>query len=179
LPQARITFFGNDWRSDVQLRLCSAASRGVWADLMTFMMEAVPFGSLLINGRPPTLDEIAALTVTPVKVVRAAIKELGERGVYSVDPDGTIYSRRMRRDAERAAEARANGKKGGNPKLKGGDNQGGKPTDKGSGGGGLTPGVKPHAFLTERTPRRRRRSGFSMPARRSSARGPEGRSSGS
>jgi hypothetical protein len=42
--------------------------------------------------------------------------------VFSRDADGTIYSRRMRRDAERAEEDKKNGKKGGNPKLKDGVN---------------------------------------------------------
>jgi hypothetical protein len=146
MPQARITFFGNDWRSDSRLRLCSAASRGVWIDLMTFMMEAEPFGSLLINGMRPTAEQIAALTVTPVKVVRVAMTELENNGVYSKDADGTVFSRRMRRDAERAAEARANGRTGGNPRLKPQHNDEDKPgVNPPHNLEGLPQGDKPHA----------------------------------
>lgn len=153
MPQASVRFFGNDWRSDARLRLCSAAARGVWIDLMSFMMEAQPFGSLLINGERPTIEQIAALTVTPVRIVKKGMEELERNGVYSVDPDGTIYSRRMRRDAQRAAEATLNGKKGGNPKLKGHDGPDDKPKDKGGGyEGGLTPYVKPHGNTPNPTP---------------------------
>lgn len=149
MPQSYIKFYGNDWRSDPRLRLCSAASRGVWIDLITIMMEAEPFGHLLVNGAAPTEQEIAALTVTSTAVIRKAMAELAEKGVYSKTPEGVIYSRRMVKDAARLAEAREHGKRGGNPRLKGRsgeeDNAPDKPRDNGGGyGGGLTPTLIPH-----------------------------------
>ena len=48
--------------------------------------------------------------------------ELEEAGVYSRTDDATVYSRRMLKDQEREAQAKANGSKGGNPKVKGGVN---------------------------------------------------------
>lgn len=87
------------------------------------MMEAEPFGHLLINGRQATVQEIAILTVTPASVVRKSLEELDRNGVYSKTDDGTIYSRRMVRDAEKAREMQRRGKLGGNPTL----NQRGQP----------------------------------------------------
>ncbi len=106
MPQNFIKFYGNDWRSDPRLRECSAAARGVWIDLLTFMAEAEPFGHLLINGKLPTPDRLAALTVTPLKVMRTALAELEANGVFSRTDDGVIYSRRMLRDARRSEEGR-------------------------------------------------------------------------
>jgi hypothetical protein len=48
--------------------------------------------------------------------------ELAEAGVFSLDDDGTIFSRRMRKDIAKAETDKANGKKGGNPAVKGGVN---------------------------------------------------------
>jgi hypothetical protein len=106
MPQNYIKFYGNDWRSDPRLRVCSAASRGVWIDLITFMMEAEPFGYLLINDKQPTPEQIGMLTCTPPQVVKKALVELEEAGVFSRCEDGTIYSRRMVRDRERSEEGR-------------------------------------------------------------------------
>jgi hypothetical protein len=50
---------------------------------------------------------------------------LAERAVAAVlskDGDGTIFSRRMRRDEERAERDKANGREGDNPNLKRGGN---------------------------------------------------------
>jgi len=116
------------------------------------MMEAQPFGSLLINGERPTAEQIAALTVTPIPVVKKAMKELRERGVYSVDEDGTIYSRRMRRDAKRKIEAKQNGKLGGNPRLIGKDKPADKPPDNPTPTEGLTPLDKPQGNIPSPIP---------------------------
>jgi hypothetical protein len=156
MPQPYIKFFGVDWRSDPKLRLCSAASRGVWIDMITLMMESDRFGYLLIGGKAASVSDIAALTCTPPAVVKKAIDELGAKGVFSRDDAGVIFSRRMVRDAERQEQARNNGKMGGNPRLKGaggGDDNGpDKPRlngahnrpDKAAPTGGLTHGVKTH-----------------------------------
>src|SRR5690606_30968443 len=46
------------------------------------------------------------------------LEELARWGVFSRDRRGCIYSRRMVRDAKKAAIARKNGKNGGNPSLR-------------------------------------------------------------
>lgn len=131
MGQPYIRFFGTDWRSDPDLRLCSAASRGVWIDLISLMMESAEFGHLLVKHkvkqevkhRSPTDEEIAVLTSTPVAVVREAIAELEEHGVFSRTEDGVIFSRRMVRDQQQSLEMQARGRRGGNPKLGGGDDK--------------------------------------------------------
>lgn len=115
--QPWMKFFGSDWRSDPKLRACSLAARGLWADMMTLMHEATPYGHLLINGQPPPLSELAAQVGRPVREVRRALEELEANGVYSRTEAGVIFSRRMTRAAARSAIARANGSAGGNPAL--------------------------------------------------------------
>lgn len=117
MSQPYIRFFGVDWRSDPRLRLCSAAARGVWIDMLTLMMEATPFGHLMVNGEPATEAQLAALTCTPARVIRKATDELERNGVFSRAEGGVIFSRRMVRDAERQVKAKEDGRRGGNPKL--------------------------------------------------------------
>lgn len=118
MSQAFIKLFGSDWRSDPNLRMCSAAARGVWIDCITLMMEAEPYGCLVINGVAMTPTQIGQLTCTPVKVVIKALEELAATGVLSRNDAGVIYSRRMVRDKVKAETDKNNGRYGGNPKLK-------------------------------------------------------------
>jgi hypothetical protein len=80
----------------------------------------------LVSGRPVTAAQLANLVGGPGGEVEAQLDELEEAGVFSRDDGGVIYSRRMRRDEEKARKDRANGKAGGNPALKPGVNQGDK-----------------------------------------------------
>jgi hypothetical protein len=111
-------FYPSDWRSDPMLRLCSLAARGLWAELICLMHEAEPYGSMLVNGKRINKVQMAALVGVPEKECSALMLELEGAGVFSRDPDGTIYSRRMRRDHEKALKDKANGRSGGNPKLR-------------------------------------------------------------
>lgn len=108
------------------LRLCSAAARGLWVEMMCIMHDAEQYGSLLVNGRRIDKKQLAGLAGISEKECSALLLELEGNGVFSRDEDGTIYSRRMRRDFEKAIKDQNNGKGGGNPRLKGGVN----PTDK-------------------------------------------------
>jgi hypothetical protein len=85
------------------------------------MHEAVPRGSLLINGKRVMDRQLASLCACTEREIKTLVAELEMAGVFSRD-NGIIYSRRMRKDDERAARDRANGRKGGNPKVKGGVN---------------------------------------------------------
>jgi hypothetical protein len=87
-------------------------------EIIGLMSEADPRGSLLINGKQPTDQQLAAVCGVPVSEVSAAMAELRDAGVFRVDPDGTIYSRRMRCDDQATNTARANGAHGGNPYLR-------------------------------------------------------------
>jgi hypothetical protein len=110
-------------------------------DFLTFMAEATPYGHLLINGHKPTPQKLAALTLTPVAVIKKAIAELLENGVASQTDDGVLYSRRLVRDRERQEKARLDGVKGGNPKLR---EKGITPRDNNGTQSGITGGDNPH-----------------------------------
>jgi hypothetical protein len=115
-------FFPSDWRADPSLRMCSVGARGLWMELLCIMHEAQPRGSLVVNGRSLNDRQIAALAGARLDEVSAWLAELEDAGVFSREDDGTIYSRRMRRDVEKEEADKANGRKGGNPTLKAGVN---------------------------------------------------------
>lgn len=110
-------FYPTDWRADPRLRMCSLTARGLWIEMLTVMHEAVPYGHLLVSGRPLTDAQLAALAGAPTDQVSDAVGELEAAGVFSRTREGVIYSRRMTRDAKKSAIARKNGKNGGNPSL--------------------------------------------------------------
>lgn len=125
-----LKFFPSDWRADPALRICSVTARGLWMEMLCLMHSATPRGFLLVNGNVVTARQLAALAGSDVDEVQMCLAELEAAGVFSRDADGTIYSRRMRRDEQKFAEDKANGKLGGNPSLMGGDNPPENPPDK-------------------------------------------------
>ncbi|MBX7200323.1 MAG: hypothetical protein K1X51_13230 [Rhodospirillaceae bacterium] len=110
-------FYPSDWRADQMLRLCSPAARGLWLECMCLMHEARPYGHLLVNGRAVTDAQLGVLAGIPPDQTANLIAELDAAGVFSRRDDGVIYSRRMTRDAEKAAAGAVYGKRGGNPAL--------------------------------------------------------------
>lgn len=141
--QPWMKWYPADWRADPGLRMCSFAARGLWADLLALMHEGEPYGHLTINGRVPTSRQLAVMLGGTAKEIDALIAELMDAGVPSRTDDGVIYSRRMVRDKAKQDADRANGKGGGNPRLKGSDNPDPKPPDNGGDGPGDKPGVNP------------------------------------
>lgn len=111
-------FYPSDWRADPALRMCSLAARGLWAEMMCIMHEAEPYGHLLVNGITLDAKQLASLSGGALRETVNALAELDCCGVLSRTEDGTIYSRRMKRDREKAERDKANGKGGGNPRLK-------------------------------------------------------------
>lgn len=114
-----LKFYPSDWRADPALRVCSISARGLWMEMLCLMHDSQTRGSLMVNGRPVTPRQLASLAGCSVDEVETALTELEEAGVFSREPDGTIYSRRMRRDDDKARRDKANGSVGGNPSLKG------------------------------------------------------------
>lgn len=110
-------FYPADWRADPALRMCSLAARGLWMEMLSIMHEAAPRGSLLINGKNVGSKQLASLCGAAPREIVALLTELETAGVFSRTDDGTIFSRRMKRDDEKAARDKANGKTGGNPNL--------------------------------------------------------------
>jgi hypothetical protein len=118
-------FFWSDWRSDPGLKVSSFAAKGLWMDLLSIMHDADPHGYLMIAGRAPDFAQLAQLLGKPKREIQKLLNELDANGVYSMTPEGIIYSRRMVRDRRRREINRQNGKGGGNPALldKAPDNQ--------------------------------------------------------
>lgn len=116
-----------DWRADPGLRMCSLAARGLWADMLALMHEAEPYGHLLVNGIAPSNRQLAGLLGCEEKEIARCMQQLEECGVFSRSEDGTVISRRMLRDFYKRERDKANGKTGGNPRLKAGVGEGVNP----------------------------------------------------
>lgn len=110
-------FFWADWESDEALRLCSLASQGLWMRMLCLAAKADPTGYVTVNGRPLGVTDIARLAGVTETECESLLSELDRNGVFSRTRNGTIYSRRMMRDAKRRQIAQKNGKSGGNPNL--------------------------------------------------------------
>lgn len=113
-----IKFYGRDWLGDSQLRLCSLAARGLWIDLIALMASSQRRGYLEIGGKPVCdAGTISRIVCADAAEVGKMLTELEQAGVFSRDESGTIYSRRMVRDAAVSEQKRAAGLQGGNPAL--------------------------------------------------------------
>ena len=110
-------FVWNDWENDPALRLCSFAAQGLWMRLLCVCAKSDPVGYLTVDGHSPSHDDLALLIGRPAEELLPLLTELSDRGVYSRDAKGRLYSRRLVRDAKASAEARKTGKLGGNPSL--------------------------------------------------------------
>ena len=111
-------FYPNDWLGDPELRLCSAATRGVFIDLMCLMHKSKVYGKLLINGSSPSQGTLKTLLRIHHKTYHKAFKELLEYGVLKVDSEGVYYNARMIKDKALREMRRECGRLGGNPALK-------------------------------------------------------------
>jgi hypothetical protein len=110
-------FFWSDWETDPALRLCSFSAQGLWMRMLCIAAAHDPIGYVAVAGRALDETSIARMTGGMESEVRSLLGELAANGVFSRDRHGRIYSRRMIADARKAASARKNGKKGGNPSL--------------------------------------------------------------
>ena len=99
-------FWWRDHQGDAALRACSLAARGYWMELLCIAHEAEQVGYVLLNGKRPTGRQIAIIAGCSEREARKLEAELEEAGVFSRLPDGTIYSRRMVKDAEVAEAGR-------------------------------------------------------------------------
>jgi hypothetical protein len=93
-----------DWSADKALHPCSLAAKGFWIEMLCIMHCGTPVGHLTLGGKPATVRQMAANAYCTEKEARRYLAELEEAGVFSRTQDGTIYSRRMVKDAA-ASEA--------------------------------------------------------------------------
>lgn len=87
-----------EWRSSPELLQCSRAARSLWLDLCGLIYEAEDGGRLTLRGVAYDSRQLAAVLGDDPRTITATLKELGQAGVYSVDPDGVLFCRRIRRE---------------------------------------------------------------------------------
>jgi len=87
-------------------------------EMLAIMGEANPRGSLLMGASHASLDDLARSAGAERKEVERLMKELEAKSVFSRDPDGTIFNRRMRRDEVKDELNRTRGAEGGNPDIR-------------------------------------------------------------
>lgn len=104
-------FYPTDWKADNQLKLCSAASRGLWIEMLCICHQATPYGHFLIDGSVPTETELSVLTGIPTEQITALIGELASRSIFSRTSKGVIYSRKMVNDEKKSREGKKHVKK--------------------------------------------------------------------
>ena len=93
-------FFWADWLSDVNLRRCSPAARGLWMDMLCVAAQHEPVGYLCVNGESLEACDMARIAGVEEALATSLMAELARNGVYSRDRRGRLYSRRMVRDAQ-------------------------------------------------------------------------------
>jgi len=108
-----IMFYTGDWLKDPAVRCLSLEARGLWIDMLCLMYESPVRGFLsLANGTPVTAPLLARMVGGGQEQVERLLEELDACGVFSVDENGVVYSRRMVADEKlREAKSKA-GKKG-------------------------------------------------------------------
>ena len=111
-------FYPGDWLRDTGLRSCSAAARGLWMDILCFMHEGSPYGYLKVNHKVILSPNLARMCGLTLQETEGCLAELAEAGVFEIDEEGVIFSRRMIRDEELRNKRAACGHLGGNPTLK-------------------------------------------------------------
>ncbi len=132
-------FFRGDWRSDPGLRLCSAAARGVWIEVICLLYDGNPCGTLTsTKGEPLTPEQVARSCSLMTDEVVAGLAELeandvfarafakanslanapfcqsvlDENGAERLLPDGVIFSRKIVRDAQLSEKRSSAGRQG-------------------------------------------------------------------
>jgi hypothetical protein len=121
-------FWWQDYEGDDALRLVSLAAQGLWMRMLCAMHRGEPHGHLAVNGNAPTARQLSIMLCATEREITKLVPELEAAGVLSRTDAGIIYSRRLVRDKAIRDQAIVDGRRGGNPALKGK----GKP-------GGLTP----------------------------------------
>jgi 5'-deoxynucleotidase YfbR-like HD superfamily hydrolase len=109
-------WYWSDWFSSIDVRSCSLAARGLWADMLGIMSRSDRKGFLSINGQPMGSKELAKFVGEFKDKVEELLEELEYYRVFSRDTDGTIYNRRMAREADLSRKRAEAGRKGGSSK---------------------------------------------------------------
>jgi hypothetical protein len=110
-------WYWNDWLLDPGVRMCSMAARGFWLEMLAIAAAATPYGHVVVNGQPCSVCDLATATKQRKQDVSRWIRELEKRGVFSRTEDGTIFCRRMVREAEARREKASHRGKASPPRV--------------------------------------------------------------
>lgn len=115
-PPERFRFFPSD--HEVDMKGLDPAAEGLWIRMLCKMHRAKRRGFLEYPcGRPMGIEEIAFSLSQAVDLVREKLAILEQANIFSRDPLGVIFCRRMVRDTGISLQRRTCGNKGGNPVL--------------------------------------------------------------
>lgn len=92
-------FYPGDWIRD-PVSGCSLAAQGLWLRMMILAHDSDRYGYLEQNGAAIPPEHIARRCGSPLEQYTSLLLELDAAGVPSRTPEGTLYSRRMVRDAK-------------------------------------------------------------------------------
>ena len=93
-------FFWSDWADDPALALCSHSAQSVWMRLLCIAAQGTPYGHITVNGKPPSIEDLAKLVRPSVRPARMAriVAELERRGVVKRTSNGCLFSARLTSD---------------------------------------------------------------------------------
>lgn len=97
-----LAFYPGDWLRD-HVAGCSIAAQGLWLRMLILMHDCERYGHLAMNGSPIPPESIARRCGCTLAQYETLLAELTVHGVPGVSQDGTIFSRRMVRDAQKRA----------------------------------------------------------------------------
>ena len=118
MPKSRdpyIKWWPSDFMASIDLRKESFEIQGLWLNLFNIMQHSgEPFGHLALKGKKISVGDLTILCLkTDEKNVEILLKQIIEKGLFDVTPDGILFCRRLLRD-KRLKEIRTKaGKKGG------------------------------------------------------------------
>lgn len=108
-------WYPGDYQRDTSVQVCSFGARGLWREMLDMMHDAPVRGTLTVgdsntNAMQITCKQLARKVGISEPECAEYLAELEQSGVFSRLENGTIYNRRMYREAiekARLAEARS------------------------------------------------------------------------
>jgi hypothetical protein len=105
-----ILLYDGDWIKD-GVAGCSLAAQGLWLRMIFIGHNSERYGYLQVNGAPIPSESIARRCGCTLSEYEAYLAELELNGVPNRTPEGIIYSRRLVKDAQQRASAKARKRK--------------------------------------------------------------------
>ncbi|HSR77783.1 MAG TPA: hypothetical protein VLN57_14475 [Xanthobacteraceae bacterium] len=98
-------WYFNDWVTDLAVRKCGMAARGFWMEMLAVAAAATPRGYVKDGDKPCSICDLARITGQRKQDISRWVRELEKNGVFSRTEDGTMFCRRMVREAEMRRKA--------------------------------------------------------------------------